>query len=397
MAATSDAATDRVSRTTAPSLASVTFCCWARVNAVHAGNLFHPMIRVEAGGGTAAIYSFRGTNGRTPTLYSSSSTTGISTAEQALSTWVFLAFTMNSGPAQVFAGTTPGSLTKTTGTVNTAGTPDTITLFSRSPSDGSEWLEGSMAYVRMWTAVLSDAELAAESASTTPVRTSGLWANWPLAAASLADASGNSRPLTAGSTALAADTDPPLSGAITGNGAAVAPSARAVGAGAVVVSANGAAAAASATASGNGAALVSVTGTAAAPRATAAGAGSALVGASGAATALPSTAVGLGAVLVSGAGTAVAPAAVAAGTGGLVEPITGDGTAVAPAARAAGLGAVVIIGHGAAVAPAAVAHGSGGGTIHVAAEPRLTVQPNLATLAIRGSTATLTIDQGGTE
>lgn len=212
MAARSDAATDRVSRATAPSLAGVTFCCWAKVGAVHAGNLFHPMIRVEAGGGTAAIFSFRGTNGRTPTLYSASSTTGIAGAEQALSTWVFCAFTMNSGPAQLFHGTTPGSLSKVTGTVNTSGTPDTVTLFGRSPSDGSEWLEGSMAYARMWTAVLSDAEVAAESQSPSAVRSSGLWESWPLAAAALTGVA-NARDLTAGSTALSPDTDPVLASA----------------------------------------------------------------------------------------------------------------------------------------------------------------------------------------
>ncbi|WP_326565061.1 LamG-like jellyroll fold domain-containing protein [Amycolatopsis rhabdoformis] len=38
----------------------------------------------------------------------------------------------------------------------------------------------------------------------------------------------------------------------------------------------------------------------------------------------------------------------------------------------------------------------GGGTVHGAVEPRLTILPNLATLAIRGNEATLSIDQGGT-
>jgi hypothetical protein len=225
MAAFADVATDRVSRTTAPSLAGFSFCCWAKQTAVHAGNLFHPMIRIEASGGTAAIFSFRGTNGKTATLYSASSTTGIAmTGEQTLSTYGFFGFTMNSGPAQLFWGTTPGTLSKVTGTVNTSGTPDTLTLFSRSPSDGSEWLEGTLYGVRCWAGVvLSDIEMAAESqlapsVSGPAARTSGLWGSWPFTAAALTDVSGNSRNLTAGSTALTADTDPVLSTGSPRNG-----------------------------------------------------------------------------------------------------------------------------------------------------------------------------------
>jgi hypothetical protein len=211
MAATSDVATDRVSRATAPSLASITVMAWAKLAAVHAGNLFHPIMRVEAAGGSAMILGYKGTNGRTPSLYSGSSTTGISGTEIALATYQCVVATMSAGAAQIFTGTTPGSLTKVTGTVNTTGTPDTVTLFGRSPSDATEWLEGTLAYVRMWTAVLSDAEVALESQATSAVRTANLWADWSLASAALTDGSGNARTLTAGSTALAAAADPVLS------------------------------------------------------------------------------------------------------------------------------------------------------------------------------------------
>lgn len=338
MAARSDAATDRVSRTTAPSLAAVTFTCWAKIGAVHAGNLFHPILRVEAGGGTAAIFSFRGTNGRTPTLYSASSTTGISGAEQSLSTWVFLAFTMNAGAAQLFYGTTPGSLTKVTGTVNTTGTPDTLTFFSRSPSDGSEWLEGTLAYCRLWTRVLSDAEVAAESQSASPASTTSIWGNWAFAAAALTDTVA-SRTLTAGSTALSADTDPTLGTDITGSGVLVAPHAVAAAAGTVAVS---------------GSAAVT------APKATLAGSGSSTVAGSGATTAPPAQAAGSGSAVVGGSGALTAPAVAAAGAGTLVA--SGSGAAAAPAASAAGAGGVVAAGTSALVAPPAVVGGTGGTT-----------------------------------
>lgn len=218
MAAISDAATDRVSRSTAPSLATMSVCVWVKINATHAGALFHPIMRVEASGSSAMIFGFKGTNGRTPSLYSGSSTTGISGTEVALSTYLFMGATMNGGPAQLFQGTTPGTLSKVTGTVNTTGTPDTITVFSRSPSDGSEWLEGTIAGLRMWTAVLSDAEMAAESQSLAPVRTSGLWESWPFAAAALTGVV-NGRNLIAGTTALSAGTDPVLTTANPKGGA----------------------------------------------------------------------------------------------------------------------------------------------------------------------------------
>jgi hypothetical protein len=190
-------------------LTGLTVCVWARINAVHAGNLFHPIMRIAAASGSAMILGFKGTNGRTPSLYSGSSTTGISGAEQALSTDVFIACTMNAGPAAIFYGNTPGGpLTKVTGTVNTTGTPDTITLFSRAPADGTEWLEGVLSHVRVWSGtLLTDAEIAAESGSGTAVK-AGAWSAWEMVGASLLDSSANARHLTAGTTALASAADP---------------------------------------------------------------------------------------------------------------------------------------------------------------------------------------------
>lgn len=375
MAARSDAATDHVTIAAAPDITAFTICAWVKLASAAAGS-FNPMMRVDAGGGTGLIVGFKGTNGRTPSIYSGATPGGVLGTEVALGTYVFVAAVRSGTTATLYQGTTPGSLTKVSGTVNSNGTPDGLGIFGRAAGDNSEWLDGTMAYFRIWTAVLSDAEIAVESQSTTPARTAGLWSDWPFAAAALTDSSGNGRTLTAGTTALAADTDPPLGPApITGGGAATAPAAAAAGTGAVRISASG---------------------TASAQPATVAGAGSLPVGGTGTAVAVPAVAGGDGAVPISGAGAAVAPAAIATGTGGAEQPITGSGTAVAPAAVAAGLGSVVITGQGTAVAPAAVAHGSAGGVVHAAAEPRLTILPNLATLTIQPAGGTLTIDQGDT-
>jgi hypothetical protein len=209
MAGRSDAATDRCSRATAPSMATVTIAAWAKV-VNSASPLFHPIMRLsDAGDATLWIVGFKGANGRTPSVYSASNTTGISGAEVALGTWVYVAATLSGTAAQLLTGTVPGTLSKVTGTVG-SGTPTQFGVFGRSAADGSEWLDGSIAYLRVWTSVLSDAQIAAESQSATPVVTAGLWGHWPFAAAALTDTSGNSRNLTAGSTALASDTDPTL-------------------------------------------------------------------------------------------------------------------------------------------------------------------------------------------
>ncbi len=204
----------RVSRNTAPSLATWSACCWVRQSAAHAtipNNSFNPVFRVEAGGGPAAVLGFKGTNGRTPSLYSGSSTTGISGTEYALNTDIFLGITMNAGAAQIIHGSKALQLSKATGTVNTTGTPDTFTLFGRSPSDASEWFEGTISNFRVWSGVvLSDAEFIAEAQSMYRARNTSIWAEWQLAGASLTDISGNSRNLTAGGTALVVDIDPPV-------------------------------------------------------------------------------------------------------------------------------------------------------------------------------------------
>jgi hypothetical protein len=216
VAARSDAATDRVTVASAPAMTAITIAGWARIEAASASS-FNPIARFHtlSGDATSWIVGFKGTNGRTPAVYSPGNTTGISAAEQTLSTYVYVAATLSGTAAQLLYGNTPGSLTKVTGTVAASGTPDRIALFGRSAADGSEWLNGTLAYMRIWTAVLSDAEIAAESASATPVRTANAWSNWAFAAAALTDTVA-SRDLTAGSTALASATDPVLAAAAAG-------------------------------------------------------------------------------------------------------------------------------------------------------------------------------------
>lgn len=88
-----------------------------------------------------------------------------------------------------------------------AFTPARISLGNDS---WDEWTDCAIAYVRVWDAQLSDAELLDERDSATPVRTSGLRMDWPLANnTDTGDDSGNGYDLTFGGT-LTSETSPDL-------------------------------------------------------------------------------------------------------------------------------------------------------------------------------------------
>lgn len=210
MAARSDAATDRVSLASAPSTATLTVGGWVKLASDR--NDFSTFMRMYSAGGGTAITVGTKVDGTTPVVFSPLNSTGVAAAGMTVGTWTYIAYTLGAaGAVAIFSGTTPGSLSKATGTVAASGTADHLAIFGREPADATEWLDGSIAYWRIWTAVLSDAEIAAESQSATPIRTSGLWANWAFAAAALTDTVAG-RNLTAGTTALTSDTDPALGG-----------------------------------------------------------------------------------------------------------------------------------------------------------------------------------------
>lgn len=91
---------------------------------------------------------------------------------------------------------------------------DTLTNSERSEAADQTYYIGEhgadIAYWRVWSAALSPAELTAERASPTPVRTADLWAHWPLTVhTDLTDASGNGRHLSATGT-LETASNPPV-------------------------------------------------------------------------------------------------------------------------------------------------------------------------------------------
>jgi hypothetical protein len=213
MAVRFDAATDQLSSGSAPaSTTAVTVTAWVR-NREGVGN--GTFLRLRA---TATIYAFTASGGGTngPQIATTGGTAGpfVPSVGNALpiGEWRFVAMTINGtggGNGTVYHDIdTGGALSSTSGTVAT-GVPTALSVGGRGGGDTTERWGGDIAHQRIWTAVLTPTEIAAERDSSVHVRASDLWAAWELPNAStLTDTSGNGRHLTAGETAVTTQDGP---------------------------------------------------------------------------------------------------------------------------------------------------------------------------------------------
>lgn len=215
-----DAASDRISFS--GSMFAVgsgfTITAWAYVS-VNTGT-FATFGRLHASSGSSTVATWAaGSDGLSGPSYFTGGGTVSNSTGMAVGAWRKIAISCSGTTGKSYVNTVGGITEVDSGTVG-VGTPDGITLGGRAPADSSEPFNGRLAYVRIWTAELTQSEIEAEWASTTPVRSSGLWASWPLTdSTDLTDHSGNGRNLTAGSTAVSTEADPPLSSNITGTAA----------------------------------------------------------------------------------------------------------------------------------------------------------------------------------
>lgn len=286
--------------------------------------------------------------------------------------WARVAIVTSGTTGTVYAGGVEGAISSATATMSGNTPAAKYAVGGRGGGDTSETFLGPMAGLKIYNRVFSLPELLSEWGYLLPLRTSGLYAAYPLdsgTAAGRLDHSGNGRMLAAGATLT--DDGPPIPrqrivirewlsapassgttatpGVATGTGAALAPTANVVqpiG----VATATGTAPAPSGRPTG-GLAVASATGAALAPQANvvapaglAAGTGAALAptaSTTGSTTATPGVA--------SGTGAALSP------TANVVQPIglaSGTGAALALTGRPATAGMGVASGAGAALAPA---------------------------------------------
>lgn len=227
MSLRADEANDRASYTASPPpdpATAITITFWARLRVDR--DDFSTMLRLHSSSGsTTRVTLATNSSGTVPAIFSPGNTSGIVGSDAlVVDQWRMIALTVAGTGAtggRMYTRTVGGSTNVSTGQVSGGSTPDGITLFGRSVSDSSEWFNGGLAHVRVWSAVLTQSEIEAEWDSTTPVRASNLWSAWSLAT-DLTDSSGNGRNLSPGLTALTVEDDPPttLGTDVTGSGAA---------------------------------------------------------------------------------------------------------------------------------------------------------------------------------
>lgn len=208
MGAQFDAASDRVSRTSAPNPASgITFTAWFRIDVDR--DDFSTLMRLHAsGGGSTTLTIGTGSGGVVMQVFSAGGT--VTSAPAVVGDWYRVAYTITGTSVALYLADETGATAVFTGTVTPGATPDGLTIGGRSVGDSDEPFAGTLGHARLWTGTVStQADIEAEWASATPVRTSGLWADWPLDE-DLLDASGNGRHLTAGTTAVTFVEGPPL-------------------------------------------------------------------------------------------------------------------------------------------------------------------------------------------
>lgn len=169
-----------------------TFASWVRIAVDR--NEYSAFFTIEQPAGHSTEYNELVTtgDGTTLVLWDHSTGAAITLGQLTVGTWYFAAVSVGpGGAASAWLAPQGGTLTKRTGTVAVVDHVE-MSYVGASNFAFTEFINGSMAMARLWNGVLSDAEIQAEFASPTPMRTSGLIADWRLAATSSvgADSSG---------------------------------------------------------------------------------------------------------------------------------------------------------------------------------------------------------------
>lgn len=216
-----DAASDRISY--AGSMFAVgsgfTMTAWAYVSVDTNANSTFARLHASSGGSTIVTWATDSDGLAGPNYFTGGGSVSNAT-NMAVGAWRKIAISCSGTTGKAYVNDGVAATEVDSGTVG-VGTPDGITLGGRAPGDSSEPFNGRLAYVRVWTAELTQVEIEAEWASTTPVVTASLWADWPLTdSTDLTDHSGGGRNLSAGTTAVSTEADPPLSANVTGTAAA---------------------------------------------------------------------------------------------------------------------------------------------------------------------------------
>lgn len=123
--------------------------------------------------------------------------------------WYRIAYVQNGSDGTAYKGADTGALTAFNNATFPGPAATNLTLYVGASHEG-QWLNGRLAAFKMWNAALSQAEVTAELTQFDPIRAANLLRYHKFHVAEITDYSGNSNPLTAGSTATATEADPPI-------------------------------------------------------------------------------------------------------------------------------------------------------------------------------------------
>lgn len=202
MAVRFDADGEDYTSTSSPPTGNFTVTCWAKISVDR--NTFTTIWASDNGTGDL-IYLQTQANGTTVQVWDDAS---VVTGAVALTvgTWYRIAFTRNGTTSTMYTGTATGALTAAT-TANLSDVSATNFRIGESPF-GSEWLNGCVANLKHYSAVLSQAELEHELAQYVPRRTANLERWHPFIKVETADYSGNARTLSGGASTAREDGPP---------------------------------------------------------------------------------------------------------------------------------------------------------------------------------------------
>lgn len=185
----------------------ITLCCWVKLAADR--NAWS--IPMGIGNGSSSYIQF-GFNATGTQLVVGAATGGISSSlNLAVGVWEFIALVFHFSTSvndELWWGTAAPLSTNTGGI--SAGFADTNTFYFSDDSFG-DWLNGSVAAAKIWTAALTQTELEAEMLKYAPQRTSNLWAAYSFQnGPQTVDDSGNGRTLTQVGTPILDAAGPPI-------------------------------------------------------------------------------------------------------------------------------------------------------------------------------------------
>lgn len=208
MAVRFDAAADRLSYSAVAPPAAFTITCWAYLSVDR--NAVSVIGRVWVSAPSQVATWRTAADGTSGPQYFSDTGTISNTTNFVVGEWRKIAITRTGSSGQSLVATPAGPTEVDAGTVDTA-IPVGLTLAGRHSGSANDPWNGRLAYVRIWSAVLSQSEIEAEWASAIPVRSSDLWANWPLSTATdLTDTVAGRVLTTVAGVALTTEDGPPL-------------------------------------------------------------------------------------------------------------------------------------------------------------------------------------------